>query len=31
VLGAQRARALADMIFRLDTLADIGDLVRASA
>jgi 2-methylcitrate dehydratase PrpD len=31
VLGAQRARSLADMIFRLDTLTDIGDLVRASA
>jgi hypothetical protein len=31
VLGAQRARTLADMIFRLDTLTDIGDLVRASA
>ncbi len=31
VLGAARARTLADMIFRLDTLTDIGDLVRASA
>jgi 2-methylcitrate dehydratase PrpD len=30
VIGAQRARALADMIVRLDTLPDIGDLVRAS-
>ena len=31
VLGAARARNLADMIARLDTLADIGELVRASA
>ena len=31
VIGAQRARTLADMIFRLDTLTDIGELVRASA
>lgn len=31
VIGAQGARALADMIFRLDTLTDIGDVVRASA
>ena len=31
VIGVQRARSVVDMIFRLDTLADIGDLVRASA
>jgi len=31
VIGAQRARQVADMILRLDTLSDIGDLVRASA
>jgi hypothetical protein len=31
VLGRERARALADMIWRLDTLGDIGELVRASA
>ena len=31
VIGAQRARQVADMIFRLDTLTDIGELVRASA
>ena len=31
IIGTQRARQLAEMIFRLDTLTDIGDLVRASA
>jgi 2-methylcitrate dehydratase PrpD len=31
VIGAARARSVADMIARLDTLADIGELVRASA
>jgi len=31
VIGAQRARTVADMIFRLETLTDIGELVRASA
>jgi 2-methylcitrate dehydratase PrpD len=31
VIGAQRARQVADMFLRLDTLSDIGDLVRASA
>jgi 2-methylcitrate dehydratase PrpD len=31
VLGADRARIVADMIWQLDTLADIGELVRASA
>ena len=31
VLGRDRARSLADMIWGLDTLADVGDLVRASA
>src|SRR5262245_5523196 len=31
VIGAARARQVADMIFRLETLTDIGELVRASA
>lgn len=31
VIGAARARSVADMIARLDTLGDVGELVRASA
>lgn len=31
VIGAERARKLADMVWALDTLGDVGELVRASA